>query len=80
MSARRPDENAQTHQAITSPVGASLLAKNPQAPRLVRKHALSLTCFASKLAPTWGIRRTRNGAVVRPRLHNFRVASDEPRR
>ncbi|NCE89554.1 hypothetical protein DK871_05420 [Pseudomonas sp. L13] len=37
------------------PVGASLLAKNPQAPRLSRKHALPLTFFASKLAPT-GIR------------------------
>ncbi|NCE92865.1 hypothetical protein DK871_22760 [Pseudomonas sp. L13] len=33
-------------------VGASLLAKNSQAPRLSRKHALSLTFFASKLAPT----------------------------
>ncbi|NCE90684.1 hypothetical protein DK871_11370 [Pseudomonas sp. L13] len=35
-------------------VGASLLAKNPQAPRSIRKHALSLTFFASKLAPTDG--------------------------
>ncbi|TKK12768.1 hypothetical protein PflCFBP13510_08705 [Pseudomonas fluorescens] len=35
-------------------VGASLLAKNSQAPRLLRKHALSLTFFASKLAPTVG--------------------------
>ncbi|RZI23447.1 hypothetical protein EUX53_12860 [Pseudomonas orientalis] len=38
-------------------VGASLLAKNSQAPRSFRKHALSLTFFASKLAPTdwhWG--------------------------
>ncbi|PRW81142.1 hypothetical protein C7A12_00230 [Pseudomonas fluorescens] len=33
-------------------VGASLLAKNSQAPRLFRKLALSLRCFASKLAPT----------------------------
>ncbi|MDT9635406.1 hypothetical protein FIV41_01745 [Pseudomonas marginalis] len=33
-------------------VGASLLAKNSQAPRSFRKHALSLTFFASKLAPT----------------------------
>ncbi|OPB34689.1 hypothetical protein BFW90_00135 [Pseudomonas fluorescens] len=33
-------------------VGASLLAKNSQAPRSIRKHALSLTFFASKLAPT----------------------------
>ncbi|NCE92146.1 hypothetical protein DK871_19010 [Pseudomonas sp. L13] len=33
-------------------VGASLLAKNSQAPRLSRKHALALTVFASKLAPT----------------------------
>ncbi|POM10527.1 hypothetical protein CUU62_22620 [Pseudomonas sp. WP001] len=35
-------------------VGASLLAKNSQAPRSFRKHALSLTFFASKLAPTDG--------------------------
>ncbi|PRW79508.1 hypothetical protein C7A12_06345 [Pseudomonas fluorescens] len=34
------------------PVGASLLAKDSQAPRSFRKHALSLTFFASKLAPT----------------------------
>ena len=33
-------------------VGASLLAKNSQAPRSFRKPALSLTFFASKLAPT----------------------------
>ncbi|MDT9631382.1 hypothetical protein FIV41_09415 [Pseudomonas marginalis] len=35
-------------------VGASLLAKNSQAPRSFRKHALSLAFFASKLAPTGG--------------------------
>ncbi|PMY05596.1 hypothetical protein C1Y22_31105 [Pseudomonas sp. MPR-R2A5] len=35
-------------------VGASLLAKNSQTPRSFRKHALSLTFFASKLAPTEG--------------------------
>ncbi|RXE50976.1 hypothetical protein B4O85_21970 [Pseudomonas azotoformans] len=35
-------------------VGASLLAKNSQAPRSFSKHALSLTSFASKLAPTKG--------------------------
>ncbi|MEX5596424.1 hypothetical protein Q1J41_26505, partial [Pseudomonas orientalis] len=35
-------------------VGASLLAKNSQAPRLFRKHALSLKFFANKLAPTSG--------------------------
>jgi len=29
-----------------------LLAKNPPSPRLFRKHALSLTFIASKLAPT----------------------------
>ncbi|MGR3966171.1 hypothetical protein FW800_17110 [Pseudomonas sp. 910_23] len=40
------------------PVGASLLAKNSQAPRSFRKHALSLMFFASKLAPTEG-----NGSV-----------------
>ncbi|PNY70994.1 hypothetical protein FJ692_29555 [Pseudomonas fluorescens] len=33
-------------------VGASLLAKNSQAPRLFRQPPLSLTFFASKLAPT----------------------------
>ncbi|AVE05649.1 hypothetical protein CYL20_14230 [Pseudomonas palleroniana] len=32
--------------------GASLLAKNSQAPRSFRQPALSLTFFASKLAPT----------------------------
>ncbi|RZI30757.1 hypothetical protein EUX57_15665 [Pseudomonas orientalis] len=31
-----------------------MLAKNSQAPRLFRTHALSLTFFASKLAPTRG--------------------------
>ncbi|TFF10124.1 hypothetical protein EXW72_12495 [Pseudomonas sp. BCA14] len=35
-------------------VGVSLLAKNSQAPRSFRQHALSLTFFASKLAPTDG--------------------------
>ncbi|OPB23034.1 hypothetical protein BFW90_19365 [Pseudomonas fluorescens] len=34
------------------PVGASVLAKNSPTPRFFRKHALSLTFFASKLAPT----------------------------
>ncbi len=33
-------------------VGASLLAKNPRTTRRIRQHALSLTIFASKLAPT----------------------------
>ena len=42
-------------------VGASLLAKNQQAPRLFRKHALALTFFASELAPT--------GALGQPRPH-----------
>ncbi|TKJ74155.1 hypothetical protein FIV41_25410 [Pseudomonas marginalis] len=36
----------------TRPVGASLLAKNPQAPPANRSAALSLMFFASKLAPT----------------------------
>ncbi|AZE60020.1 hypothetical protein C4K02_1644 [Pseudomonas synxantha] len=36
---------------FASNVGASLLAKNPQAPRSFRKHALSLTFFVNKLAP-----------------------------
>ncbi|PRW93037.1 hypothetical protein C7A10_11150 [Pseudomonas fluorescens] len=35
-------------------VGARLLAKNSQAPRSSRRRALSLTFFASKLAPTRG--------------------------
>ena len=38
----------------THAVGASLLAKNSQTPRFFRKPALSLTFFASKLAPTEG--------------------------
>ena len=62
VSGRRPDENAQTQQAMTSPVGASLLAKNPQTPRLLRKPALSLTFFASKLAPTGHYRARLPGA------------------
>ncbi|RWA27512.1 hypothetical protein DJ028_13070 [Pseudomonas veronii] len=33
-------------------VGASLLAKNPRTPQTTRFPALSLTIFASKLAPT----------------------------
>ncbi|KAF6688002.1 hypothetical protein HFD98_20975 [Pseudomonas sp. EKM23D] len=32
-----------------------MLAKNSQALRLFRKHALSLTFFASQLAPTVGV-------------------------
>ncbi|RZI19152.1 hypothetical protein EUX53_22295 [Pseudomonas orientalis] len=50
-------------------VGASLLAKNSQAPRSIRKHALSLTFFASKLAPTeGGIRLTEQPSGPMPRL------------
>ncbi|PMU89629.1 hypothetical protein EKA85_00815 [Pseudomonas veronii] len=37
---------------IAPTVGASLLAKNERAPRQTRDAALSLTIFASKLAPT----------------------------
>ncbi|NCE91567.1 hypothetical protein DK871_15985 [Pseudomonas sp. L13] len=37
---------------FTVGVGASLLAKHAQAPRTSRSNALSLTFFASKLAPT----------------------------
>ncbi|MBA1427130.1 hypothetical protein FHP26_00750 [Pseudomonas orientalis] len=40
--------------AVLNPVGASLLAKNPRAPRSFSMCALSLTSFASKLAPTVG--------------------------
>ncbi|RZI30815.1 hypothetical protein EUX57_15970 [Pseudomonas orientalis] len=39
-------------------VGASLLAKNLRAPRSSRMNALSLTFFASKLAPTGFIRQS----------------------
>ncbi|POM10009.1 hypothetical protein CUU62_27255 [Pseudomonas sp. WP001] len=39
-------------QAPDATVGASLLAKNSNAPRSYRMPALSLTFFASKLAPT----------------------------
>ncbi len=35
-------------------VGASLLTKNVRTPRFIRQYALSLTFFASKLAPTKG--------------------------
>ncbi len=41
-----------------SPVGASLLAKNPKAPLGIRPSALSFTPIASKLAPTEGHRFT----------------------
>ncbi|WP_232917551.1 hypothetical protein, partial [Pseudomonas carnis] len=41
-------------------VGASLLAKNYQTPRSFRKPALSLTFFASKLAPMYGLAPTFN--------------------
>jgi hypothetical protein len=40
------------HGRIRFTVGASLLAKNVQAPGVSRQHALSLTSIASKLAPT----------------------------
>ncbi|NCE89966.1 hypothetical protein DK871_07610 [Pseudomonas sp. L13] len=43
-------QNRQRPQKLT--VGASWLAKNSQAPRSSRISALSLTFFASKLAPT----------------------------
>ncbi|TFF13280.1 hypothetical protein EXW72_01950 [Pseudomonas sp. BCA14] len=71
--------------------GASLLAKNPKAPRSFRQHALSLTFFASKLAPTedlsrrhqasWGLPRA---AVVRRFFDyfltlNFQVPPENPR-
>ncbi|NCE89280.1 hypothetical protein DK871_03970 [Pseudomonas sp. L13] len=48
LFANRP--HAETHPQ--PPVGASLLAKNAMTPRLTRMPALSLTFFASKLAPT----------------------------
>ncbi|MBA1427270.1 hypothetical protein FHP26_01495 [Pseudomonas orientalis] len=46
--------------SLNDGVGASLLAKNSQTPRASRKHALSLTFFASKLAPTNDIGRARS--------------------
>ncbi|POM11557.1 hypothetical protein CUU62_05355 [Pseudomonas sp. WP001] len=49
------ERRRQTGGACPDVVGASLLAKNSQAPRSFRKHALSLRFFASKLAPTVGI-------------------------
>ncbi|AZE88856.1 hypothetical protein C4J97_2155 [Pseudomonas orientalis] len=55
-----------TRSAIA--VGASLLAKNSQAPRSFGKHALSLKFFASKLAPTadrWQCLRGGRGAAIR---------------
>jgi hypothetical protein len=39
-------------QKTRPPVGASLLAKNPQAPQTIWFDALSFTTIASKLAPT----------------------------
>ncbi|SBW82867.1 hypothetical protein PVE_R1G4986 [Pseudomonas veronii 1YdBTEX2] len=52
-SARPPPSNNPPH--THTPVGASLLAKNSKTPRSSRMHALSLTFFASKLAPTSGV-------------------------
>ncbi|KAA2231792.1 hypothetical protein FJD34_10670 [Pseudomonas brenneri] len=53
-------------------VGASLLAKNSRAPRLIWFYALSLTFFASKLAPT-GERRFED--VIRGRYRRRRSTS-----
>ncbi|PRW92605.1 hypothetical protein C7A10_14770 [Pseudomonas fluorescens] len=59
-------------------VGASLLAKNSWTPRASRKHALSLTFFASKLAPT----KKRYGREVRWRTdrlpHPYRRRASAP--
>ncbi|MBA1427119.1 hypothetical protein FHP26_00690 [Pseudomonas orientalis] len=51
-----PDAGLICNQKVrASPdVGASLLAKNSQAPRSFRRYALSLRFFASKLAPAEG--------------------------
>ncbi|CRM02940.1 hypothetical protein [Pseudomonas sp. 24 E 13] len=59
-----------TH-ACLAPVGASLLAKNPRAPHSFRCPALSLTTFASKLAPTeggdlWAFMRTSLATTSHP--------------
>ncbi|PMU90677.1 hypothetical protein C1Y28_24395 [Pseudomonas sp. GW704-F5] len=48
------EEQSPAPGAGAVPVGASLLAKNVQATRSSRMPALSLTIFASKLAPTVG--------------------------
>ncbi|PNY76806.1 hypothetical protein FJ692_20360 [Pseudomonas fluorescens] len=64
-------------------VAASLLAKNAMTPRLARVLALSLTFFASKLAPTGrGVRVGRAGFPapwpVPFRLPGFAAAPESP--
>jgi hypothetical protein len=44
--------SGESQKRMRFPVGASLLAKNAQAPRLSRQPASSLTSIASKPAPT----------------------------
>ncbi|OOV93239.1 hypothetical protein MF6394_26470 [Pseudomonas sp. MF6394] len=51
-SLKKPNQMWELACLRLQPVGASLLAKNSKAPRSFSKHALSLTFFASKLAPT----------------------------
>jgi len=45
-------KSGEKQKRTRSPVGASLLAKNAETPRLSRQPASSLTSIASKLAPT----------------------------
>ncbi|NCE91134.1 efflux transporter outer membrane subunit [Pseudomonas sp. L13] len=52
--------------APATPVGASLLAKNAHAPRSSRMNALSLTAFASKLAPTVGLAMLLSACAIGP--------------
>ncbi|PMX06666.1 hypothetical protein C1Y25_26585 [Pseudomonas sp. MPBC4-3] len=46
-----------------------MLAKNSQTPRSFRKHALSLTFFVSKLAPTEGDVRLTERHLGKPARH-----------
>ncbi|PMX17494.1 hypothetical protein C1Y18_03005 [Pseudomonas sp. MPR-R5A] len=52
-----------------------MLAKNSQAPRSFRKHALSLTFFASKLAPTKGDARLTDWHCGKPARHSSLLAT-----
>ncbi|OXR29534.1 hypothetical protein PSJE_28020 [Pseudomonas jessenii] len=62
LLAKAASQSTEILRMYSVPVGASLLAKNVQTPRSFRQQALSLTSFASKLAPT-GDRIRRNGYV-----------------
>ncbi|MQB15530.1 hypothetical protein DXU77_10585 [Pseudomonas lactis] len=51
-----------------------MLARNSQAPRSIRKHAFSLTFFASKLAPT----RHGSGGLGRHKVFYFSIRHLRP--